>query len=529
MAVEGPRAGRLSSTIDERWLAPNEHWKAYADRTRGPDFAYWANEHCRQSVDRFAGRPLELEGWQRDIMSEALAELDEDEAYWRAVVLLVPKGNGKTSMLAAYAVYELAENDGAPEILLCAATDAQAGRLFDAAVRFVKSDPWLSARLVVREHVGLIVRADGSFGSLRRVSGDSGAAAGYSPSLAICDELADWTTPRRQRTWAQIASAGQVKRGSARVFVITTAGEPHERVDGALGRLIDANERNGQLERVHRALTISRDHESRTLAYNYCADTEDPHDIEAIRAANPASWVSTRDLAALSRSATLTPGQFLQLHGCVWASSAGPFVSLEEWRASEVNERLKPGEEITVGFRGGGGWALVACRRSDGVLFVLGAGDPGIATERDRADRTLQHALVSYRVGAVFAAATSEWLSLVDGWRLAMDKKQRVVDVRVDLHGPRTAQIVDRFRADLASGDIRHAGDRRLSAPVLAARIAVHAHGSNYVTADFEHRVPIAAALAALLAWEAKVTTLPDAPPQRLVGDVSDYRIVPLW
>lgn len=515
----------MSATIDERWVAPNERWH-YATRTRGPDFAYWAAEHCRQSVDRFAGRPLELEGWQRDIMSEALAELDEDEAYWRTTVLVIPRGNGKTSMLAAYALYCLLEDGGAPEILLAAATDAQAGRLFDAAVRYVKSDPWLDARLHVREHVGLIARSDGTFGSLRRISGDSGAAAGYSPSTVIADELADWNTPRRQRTWAQIASAGQVKRGSARVFVITTAGEPHERIDGILGRLLDANEQCGEVEHVHRALTISRDHESRTLAYNYCADTEDPHDIDAIRAANPASWVLTRDLAALSRSAALTAGQFLQLHGCCWASSAGPFVSLEEWRAAQVDERPGAGEEITVGFRGGGGWALVACRRSDGVLFVLGTGDPGSAAERDRADRMFQAALASYRVSAVFAAATSEWLSLVDGWRLAMDKKQRVVDVRVDLHGPRTAQIVDRFRADLASGDIKHASDRRLSAPVLAARIAVDGRGNNYLTDDVEHRVPIGAALAGLLAWESRTTTPADPPPRKM--DVSAYRILQL-
>jgi hypothetical protein len=518
----------LSSTIDERWLAPNEHWKAYADRTRGPDFAYWANEHCRQSVDRFAGRPLELEGWQRDIMSEALAELDEDEAYWRTTMLVIPKANGKTSMLAAYALYELVENDGAPEILLCAATDAQAGRLFDSAVRYVKSNSWLSARLVIREHVGLIARADGSFGTLRRLSGDSGAAAGYSPSLVVCDELADWGTGRRQRTWAQIASAGQVKRGSARVFVISTAGEPHERIDGALGRLIDANEHNGQLERVHRALTVSRDHDSKTLVYNYCADTEDPHDIDAIRAANPASWVSTRDLTVLSRSATLTSGQFLQLHGCVWASSAGPFVSLAEWRAAQVDDRLKPQEEITIGFRGGGGWALVACRRSDGVLFVLGTGEPGIEHERDQAERTLQAALVSYRASAMFAAATDGWWSKVDGWRLELGRK-RVVEHRVDLHGPRTAELIDRFAADLANGDIKHVGDVRLSASVLAARITVDNRGNHYLTDDLEHRVPTTAALAAVLAWEAAMTTAPDDTPRGLVGEVSDYRIVPLY
>ncbi len=371
--------------------------------------------------------------------------------------------------------------------------------------------------------MGQILRVD-TFGALHRISGDS-AAAGYNPSLVVVDELADWNTPRRQGTWADLATAGGVKRGSARVVLISTAGEPAERVDGILGRLLDVNERDGELERPHHALTISRNHEARALIFNYSAPTDNPADVDAIKLANPASWISTRKLAELAKSPTLTDGRFLQLHGCVWASSAGPFVTFEEWRAAQVDERLKQHDEITLGFRGGGGWALIACRRSDGCMFVLGAGEPGIEDERDRADRTLQAALISYRVSVVFAAATSGWLSMVDSWRLQMGR-QRVVDHRVDLHGPRTAQLVDRFAADLENGDMRHTGDRRLSAPVLAARIAVDAHGHNYLTDDLEHRAPITGALAGLLAWEAKVTTPSDPPPREI--NVADYRILAL-
>ena len=44
-------------------------------------------------------------------------------------------------MLAAYALYELVYGRGRPEILLAAASDRQAGRLFDAAARFVRRHP----------------------------------------------------------------------------------------------------------------------------------------------------------------------------------------------------------------------------------------------------------------------------------------------------------------------------------------------------------------------------------------------------
>lgn len=474
-------------------------WEAYAEATRAEHFAWWCEQHCRQSVDRFAGQPLVLEGWQRDIMGEALAEQREDQSYWQTVVLVVPKKNGKTSMLAAYALYHLCEDEGSPEILLAAATDKQAGRLFDAAVRFVKSDPQLSAKLVIREHEGQITQV-GGFGALYRLSADSGAAAGFNPSLLVADELAEWTTPRRRRTWADIATAGELAREAARVFVISHGGEPQERVDGVLGQLIDRNELDGELERVHRALTISRDHASRTLVYNYDADTGDPHDLDAIRAANPASWITTERLAALAKSPKLTPGRFLQLHACVWTASEGAYLELEAWRALGCDRRLHAGAELLLGFRAGETCALIGCARTDGTLHALGVWEHG--EDEDALADTMAWALDTYRVGAVFASATSEWTSLVDEWRRDLGKR-RVVDVAVHRPSPRTGQITERFRADALAGRVQHDGNQRLAAHMAAARLA-RANSLPYLVPDARSGTPIAAAQAALLAWEAR-------------------------
>lgn len=498
-------------------LATSPRWEEYAEATRGDHFAWWAREHCVQSIDRFAGQPLVLEDWQQSIMDEALAELAEDEAYWQTVVVVLPKKNGKTSMLAAYALYSLLENDGAPEILLAAATDKQAGRLFDSAVRFVKSAPFLGARLVIREHEGQVAQV-GDFGALYRLSGDSGAAAGYNPSLVVVDELAEWNTPRRRRTWADISTAGELTRDAARVFVISHAGEPQERVNGILGQLIDRTEADGELERVHRALTVSRDHRSRTIVFNYDAATQDPHDIDAIRAANPASWISTDRLVALSSSPKLTAGRFLQLHGCVWTSSAGGYLTLEEWRALEQPVRLETGDEIMLGFRGGDAWALIACRRSDGALFTVAAADPEEqAPARDAAQAALNFATAVYDVAGCFASASAEWKTIVDGWRRELGRK-RVIDVAVERPGPRTGQITDRFRADARAGLIRHDGNRQLASAIVGARLAmVREH--SYLVADAQRDTPIAAALAALLAWEARtvLAAQPVREPGRLI------------
>jgi phage terminase large subunit-like protein len=110
------------------------------------------------------------------------------------VVLVVPRKNGKTTLLAAYGLYRLLFDTGQPEILLAASSDRQAGRLFDAAVAFIRRSPYLLERLVVREYIGEIARRDGG-GRMLRMSSDHRALHGYNPSLVIPDELAQWTTP----------------------------------------------------------------------------------------------------------------------------------------------------------------------------------------------------------------------------------------------------------------------------------------------------------------------------------------------
>ena len=482
-------------------VAVAERWEAYADATRVEHFAAWAWAHCVQSVDRWAGRPLELERWQVEMMGEALAELGEDEAYWLTVALVIPKKNGKTSLLAAYALYHLLEDDGAPEILLAAATDKQAGRLFEAATRFVRGEPWLSSQCVIREHEGQIARADG-FGSLFRFSADSGAASGFNPSLVVADELKDWTTPRRRRAWADIATAG-LARENVHVFVISTAGEPEERVDGILGQLLDGNELEGELERVG-ALTISRHHRARSLVYNYDAHTLDAGDVDAIKAANPASWVTRERLVELAASPLLTPGRFLQLHGCVWATSESGYLELEAWRSLEADAELADGDELVVGFRGADSCALVACRRTDGILFPLEVWEPagGRRVELEDVDDALMAALERFRVAAVYASATAAWSTLVNGWRHFVGRKE-VVDMDVSTPSPRTAQITERFRADALAGRVRHDGDRRLARHMVAARLA-RARNLPYLAESSRSGAPIAGAHAALLAWEAR-------------------------
>ena len=320
----------------------------YAVATRGEHFAWWAKTYCEQSVDSFAGTPLTMEPWQCDFLDEALAVGDDDAPTWSSVVLVVPRKQGKTTMLAAYALWHLLEHEQSPEVLLSASSDRQAGRLFEAAMNFVRRNEYLRSQVHVREYMGEISRVDGQ-GKILRMSSDPERLHGYNPSLVVVDELHAWQAPRLRRAWAALTTAGGARK-SAQVFTISTAGESHTRETGILGRLIDGNERQSDLEKRN-ALTISRNFAGRTLVWKYEAKTTDPFDTPAIKAANPASWITEEYLAKQAANPELSPDEFLQLHACVWSSgSRRAWIPRAQWQALEVPGLTIPeGTDLFVG------------------------------------------------------------------------------------------------------------------------------------------------------------------------------------
>ena len=314
----------------------------------GGHFSAWCERYLTHSVDQFAGQPFALEPWQDEFMREALAADDNGDFTWQSVCLLVGRKNGKTALLAAYALWHLLETDGSPEILLAAASDKQAGRLFDAVVAYVRNSPELAERVIVRGYIGEISRTDGR-GKILRMSSSPERLHGYGPSLVICDEVAQWVTPNLRKAWAALTTGGGARR-SAQTFTITTAGESHTRETGILGRLVDGNERQGDVEK-QAALTVSRNFAGRARVYRYEAQTTDPQDTVKIKEANPASWITEEFLARQAANPELSPDEFLQLHACVWTDgSRRAWIPRGAWQALEVPSLVIPDDaELFVG------------------------------------------------------------------------------------------------------------------------------------------------------------------------------------
>lgn len=481
--------------------------KGYAAATRGEHFSWWCETYLRQSIDEWNGLPLALEEWQRDFFDEALA-VDEHEApCWRSVALVVPRKNGKTASLAALALYELLEGDGSPEILLAASSDKQAGRLFDAVCAYARMAPELLDRLVIRAYIGEIARADGG-GRILRMSSDANRLHGYNPSLVIVDELHAWTTPGLRRAWAAFTTAGGARKRS-QTFTITTAGEAHLREASILGRLIDGNEQRGEVERRTPALTISRNAQARTLVFNYSAPTLDPDDVDAMKLANPASWISRDYLERQAANPELTRAEVLQLHGCVWADSKDVWVGADAWSALGDGVGVAGGRVVAVGIDGSRNhdttavaWASVDGDRVDVGVRVFSA-------RRDAPHHELcPGGKISYAAVEEFAASLFGRFSVTDAAYdpRYMDRSAELLEERLGAAivpvEPQSKQMRDAlaaFHRGVVEGRVRHDGDVVLAQHLAWTRAEQDERG--WVVKKRKHSHPIDAVIAVSLAY----------------------------
>lgn len=337
-----------------------EAWRDYAKATRGDYFAAWCAESLVHGGD-FDGAPFELEEWQRALMNEALAlrewtldadgELDAWLPYWRTFGAVVPRGNGKSPLIAAMAIDHLFNWPADPRVFIAASDEKQADLLFEYVCHYLRSSPdWdEGADYVIREYVGEISLV-GRPGFIRRIATNKpGGLHGERPSLAICDELHEWRTGTQRRSYEAIVTGARKRRGG-QVVVITTAGEAGERESSLLGVLVDATQQRGDSETVHAALTIARHHQSRTMIAEWSAPTQDPDDLDAIKLANPASWRTRIDLAEAAVAPDITPQTFLQFYGNVWSESKDAWIKRATWGALRVDGAAPPpGTPIVVG------------------------------------------------------------------------------------------------------------------------------------------------------------------------------------
>ena len=292
---------------------------------------------------------LDLEPFQRKI---ARAYFDGE----RELLVMLPRGNGKTTLVAAIALHHLLTHPE-PAVYAGAASVAQARILFEAARDLSRKLDDADEQVVVRSLE--LRRADGG-GVLRMVPADGPRTHGLTPTLAIVDEL--WA--HRDGALYESMRSALVKRQDARLVVISTADVGEDR---PLSKLRARALALPEVER-HGALVTCRGPQLRALLWEV-ADETTADDLGAIAAVNPASWINR---AALTEQRDSLPeGAFLRFHANARVQQEGAWLPPGAWQACIGEPTFDEGEAIWVALDVGGTESATA------LVWVSGAGQVG--------------------------------------------------------------------------------------------------------------------------------------------------------
>jgi len=147
----------------------------------------WMETYCVPPKGYGAGKPLKLARFQKSWLRLVL------KGKVSSAAMELPRGNGKSTFLAALALWRLfdADETGAPQIPVVATTLSQAIRsVYGVAVAMVEAEPELAGRALIYSGIGTQrIRTPHNGGEMFPISNDPDGLQGLDPSLAVCDEI----------------------------------------------------------------------------------------------------------------------------------------------------------------------------------------------------------------------------------------------------------------------------------------------------------------------------------------------------
>lgn len=268
-------------------------------------FRNWASDLILDT-----GESWHLEDFQEWFVDDLFSGIPEA---W----LVVPEGNGKTTLLAGLALYHVEHRQFAA-VPVAAASREQAEILYRQAEGFVlRSEPLYrpvhsaiqAAKGKRKTDVPRFLCLEGyrrinhhAGGRIQVFAADDRTGDGIIPTLGIIDEPHRLRDLSLYRTWA-----GKIAKRDGQIAAISTSGEPGS----------DFEETR---ERIREAATDTKRHGSfaryaspRMILHEWAvADTDDVSDIPAVKKANPFSGITEAMLAEKFASPTMTMHHWLR-------------------------------------------------------------------------------------------------------------------------------------------------------------------------------------------------------------------------
>jgi phage terminase large subunit-like protein len=425
---------------------------------------------------------LVLEPFQRLIMLAHFAGYTE-------VLALIPKGNGKTVLLAALAVYHL-KTTNAAEAYIGASSAAQAQKMYREASRFARQVDLLP----FPGYMEIRVEKDAAQGYLRVLASDKadrGSLEGIGPTLGLVDELHAHVNDA-----LYAAMQGALHKRDGRMLTISTAGADEESV---LGRI---RKKALELPEVNRADSLTLAADGNFAMFEWAAaEGADLQDLDVVAEANPATFVTREKLERIKASPSMTETRWARYHANVWTPSADAWLPAGAWEACYDPDAVIPeGSPVYVGVDVGlrkDTSAIVACWKREDERIVVQA-KVFAPTGSDTLDLSLIEGEVRQLADrySVMSVAYDRW-SFERSAQMLSDEGLLMVDF--PMTNERTVPASTRLFEAIQTCRIAHNGD-----PVLAAHVKAGATRDTergWRLAKGKAKRPIDALMALLIAF----------------------------
>ncbi len=400
-----------------------------------------------------AREPFRLRPWQQAIVRGVFAE------GIRQGLVSVARGNGKSGLAAALAVYGLLGDgvEGA-QVLTIASDERQARIVFNAARRMIELNPELEEQCQTFQDR---IYAPHTDSVLRPLPAEPDALQGWDPSLCIVDELHVVTEDVYE---AMLPAAG--KRDHSLLLAISTA----------------SGERDGTMWRLTEHGRAEDDPSFAFFEWSAPAGCA-VDDEDAWAEANPAlgDFLSIDALRSSLKTTREGPFRRYRLNQHVAADAA--WLEWGLWEACADPDRdVTHGSQVVLGFDGsasGDSTALIGVTVEDVPhVFRLGLwenpGDPRWRVPRADVDQAVDAAFDRFEV-VELAADPWGWRSEIEGWA-ARHGDTRVIEFPTNVIA-RMAPATDRTYAYVAERRLTHDGDPDLARHMRNAVAKTTAHG----------------------------------------------------
>jgi phage terminase large subunit-like protein len=173
-------------------------------------------------------RAFQLDPWQERIVRRIYGPRHPDGSrIVKTCLLLLPRGNRKTSLAAALALLHTIGPEKVPggEVLSAAADRKQARLAYTEAVNIIRTDKRIDKVVSTQDYRNrLTYSKHGSF--YEAISAEAGVQHGRTPGFVLADELHAW--PKRDM-W-DVLKSGLVKVKGSLLVIATTAGRGQENI-----------------------------------------------------------------------------------------------------------------------------------------------------------------------------------------------------------------------------------------------------------------------------------------------------------